>query len=149
MVADCVYSVSDDWYLALREASLAYVVALKPHRSTWAPADQPHTPIEAARALTWHDAKRPGDWTPVERHFRDGYTETWWATDARLGGYGPDSPCRLVVANHRPSQPVGEGHLVPGHQLPHPDAPHATTSPHPPADLTEIIRLYGLRPWIE
>jgi hypothetical protein len=33
--------------------------------------------------------------------------------------------------------------------LPHPDAPHATTSPHPPADLAEIVRLYGLRPWIE
>ncbi len=31
----------------------------------------------------------------------------------------------------------------------HPDAPHATTSPHQPADLAEIIRLYGLRPWIE
>ncbi|MEU8975687.1 hypothetical protein AB0D11_41920 [Streptomyces monashensis] len=33
--------------------------------------------------------------------------------------------------------------------LPHPDAPHAITSPHPPADLAEIVRLYGLRPWIE
>nr|WP_311700418.1 hypothetical protein [Streptomyces sp. DSM 41699] len=22
-------------------------------------------------------------------------------------------------------------------------------SPHPPADLAEIVRLYGLRPWIE
>jgi hypothetical protein len=33
--------------------------------------------------------------------------------------------------------------------LPHPDAPHATTSPHPPADLTEIVRIYALRPWIE
>ncbi|MEV5880225.1 hypothetical protein AB0L75_39725 [Streptomyces sp. NPDC052101] len=33
--------------------------------------------------------------------------------------------------------------------LPHPHAPHATTSPHPPADLAEIVRLYGLRPWIE
>nr|WP_225887668.1 hypothetical protein [Streptomyces canus] len=30
--------------------------------------------------------------------------------------------------------------------LPHPDAPHTATSPHPPA---EIVRLYGLRPWIE
>src|SRR3954452_23949340 len=28
VVADCAYSVSDDWYLALREAGLAYVVAL-------------------------------------------------------------------------------------------------------------------------
>ncbi|MDX3583382.1 hypothetical protein PV740_16770 [Streptomyces europaeiscabiei] len=33
--------------------------------------------------------------------------------------------------------------------LPHPDAPHAATGPHPPAALAEIIRLYGLRPWIE
>ncbi|MFB9571965.1 hypothetical protein ACFFTL_06375 [Streptomyces yanii] len=32
---------------------------------------------------------------------------------------------------------------------PRPDAPHASTSPHPPADLAEIVRLYGLRPWIE
>lgn len=46
--------------------------------------DQPHTPIEAAHALTWRDAKCPGDWTPVERHFRAGHTETWWAADARL-----------------------------------------------------------------
>ena len=33
--------------------------------------------------------------------------------------------------------------------LPHPDAPHAADSTHPPADLAEIVRLYGLRPWIE
>ncbi|MFE7034727.1 hypothetical protein ACFU9Y_30920 [Streptomyces sp. NPDC057621] len=33
--------------------------------------------------------------------------------------------------------------------LPHPGAPHAATSPHPPADLAKIVRLYGLRPWIE
>ncbi|WP_369392842.1 transposase [Streptomyces sp. CG1] len=103
VVADCAYSVSDDWYLALREAGLAYVVALKPHRGTWARGDQPHTPVEDAHALAWRDAKRPGDWTPVQRHFRDGHTETWWAADARLGGYGPDSPCRLVVATTDPA----------------------------------------------
>ncbi|MDO0938937.1 hypothetical protein QQY66_47185 [Streptomyces sp. DG2A-72] len=33
--------------------------------------------------------------------------------------------------------------------LPHPDAPHVTTCPHPPADLAEVVHLYGLRPWIE
>jgi len=32
---------------------------------------------------------------------------------------------------------------------PTPDAPHAATGPHPPADLAAIVRLYGLRPWIE
>jgi hypothetical protein len=149
VVADCAYSVSDDWYLALREAGLAYVVALKPHRGTWAPADQPHTPIEAAHALTWTDAKHPGDWTPVKRHFRHGHTETWWAADARLGGYGPDSPCRLVVATTDPARLPEKATWYLATNLPHPDAPHAATSPHPPADVAEIVRLYVLRPWIE
>jgi SRSO17 transposase len=43
VVADCDYSVSDDWYRALREAGLAYVVALKPHRGTWL-RQTSHTP---------------------------------------------------------------------------------------------------------
>jgi hypothetical protein len=97
-VADCAYSVGDDSYSALREAGLPYVVALRPHRSTWARVDQPHTPIDAARALAGTDPDHPGDWRPVKRRFRNGRTETWWAADARLGGYGRDSPCRLVVA---------------------------------------------------
>nr|WP_234436339.1 transposase [Streptomyces sp. NRRL S-813] len=42
VVADCAYSVSDDWYLARHEVGLAYVVALKPQPGTWARADQPH-----------------------------------------------------------------------------------------------------------
>jgi hypothetical protein len=33
--------------------------------------------------------------------------------------------------------------------LPHPDAPQATESAIPPADLAEIVRLYGLRIWVE
>ncbi|MDN3029609.1 transposase [Streptomyces sp. S.PB5] len=55
-VADCAYSVSDDWYLALRAADLAYVVALRPHRGTWARADQP--PPHRCRPRPGRD--RPG-----------------------------------------------------------------------------------------
>jgi SRSO17 transposase len=149
VVADCAYSVSDDWYFTLRDAGLAYVVALKRRNGTWALADQPHTPIDAAHTLTWRDARHPGDWTFVERHFRDGHTETWWAADARLGGYGPDSPCRLIVATTDPATLPEKATWYLATNLPHPDAPHAATSPHPPADLAEIVRLYGLRPWIE
>nr|WP_223279992.1 IS701 family transposase [Streptomyces sp. SDr-06] len=149
VVADCAYSVSDDWYLALRETRLPYVVHLKPHRGTWAPADQPHTPIDAAHALAWHDAEHPGDWTPVERHFRDGHTETWWAADTTLGGWHPHGRVRLVVATTDPAALPEKATWYPATNLPHPDAPHAATSAHPPADLTEIVRLYGLRPWIE
>src|SRR3954453_22354624 len=125
------------------------MVALKPHRATWARADQQHTPIESARALTWRDARRPGDWTAVKRHFRDGHTESWWAADARLGGYDPHSPCRLGVATTDPARLPQKATWYLAPPLPHPDAPDAATSPHPPADLAEIIRLYGLRPWIE
>ncbi|MEU6667867.1 transposase [Streptomyces sp. NPDC046727] len=130
VVADCACSVSDDWYLALREAGLPYVVALKPRNGVWAPAHQPHTPIEAAHALTWKDAKRPGDWTAVERHFRDGHTETWWAADARVGGYGPDSPCRLVVAT---TDPAGLPERSPGTWPPTCPTP---TPPTPPPGRT-------------
>jgi hypothetical protein len=34
--------------------------------------------------------------------------------------------------------------------LPRPDGPHDTPdSPHPAADLSEVVRLYGIRHWIE
>ncbi|MFD5116660.1 transposase [Streptomyces sp. NPDC058391] len=39
VAADCAYSTSDDWYFALRAADLPYVVALRPHRGTWARDD--------------------------------------------------------------------------------------------------------------
>ncbi|WP_172388026.1 IS701 family transposase [Streptomyces sp. MNP-20] len=149
VVADCAYSVSDDWYLALREAQLPYVVHRKPHRGTWAPAHQPHTPIDAALTLAWHDAEHPGDWTPVERRFRDGHTETWRAADATLGGWQPLGVCRLVVATTDPATLPPKATWYLATNLPHADAPHAATSTHPPAGLDEIVRLYGLRPWIE
>jgi len=103
VVADCGYGDNDEFRHTLREAGLPFVVALKPHRGIWAPADEPHTPIDAANALTWTDADRPGDWTAVVRTFRDGHTETWWATDATLGGWGPDAPARLVIATTDPA----------------------------------------------
>ncbi|MFE1291127.1 hypothetical protein [Streptomyces sp. NPDC058751] len=84
----------------------------------------------------------------MERHFRDGHSEIWWAADARLGGYGPDSPCRLVVATTDPASLPEKATWYLATNLPHLDAPHATTGPHPPADLAEVVRLYGLRPWI-
>ncbi|MEU0212401.1 hypothetical protein ABZ258_40350 [Streptomyces canus] len=149
VIADCAHSVSDDWCLALREAGLTYVVALKPHRGTWAsgrPAAHPHRGRPGPGLAR---AKRPGDWTLMERHFRDGHTETWWAADARLGGYGPHSPCRLIVATTDPARLPEKGTWYLATNLPHPDAPHAAAGPHPPADLAEIVCLYGLRPWIE
>jgi hypothetical protein len=66
---------------------------------TWAPVNDAHSPVEAAEDLGWRSRRRPGGWQQVTRRFRDGHTETWWAGDARLAGWGPDRPERLVVAS--------------------------------------------------
>ena len=55
----------------------------------------------------------------------------------------------LVVATTDPAGLPEKATWYLATNLPHPDAPHATTSPHPSAALAEIVRLYGLRPWIE
>lgn len=85
----------------------------------------------------------------MERHFRDGHSATWWAAEACLDGYGPDAPCRLVVATTDPTCLPEKATWCLATNLPHPDAPHAATSPHQSADLAAIVRLHGLRPWIE
>lgn len=149
VVADCGYGDNDEFRHTLREAGLPFVMALKPHRGTWAPANEAHTPIDAANALTWTDAEHPGHWTAVVRTFRDGHTETWWAADATLGGWGPDAPTRLVIATTDPATLPEKATWYLATNLPRPDGPHTADGPHPPADLAEVVRLYGLRPWVE
>ncbi|MEU9334916.1 hypothetical protein AB0D49_17370 [Streptomyces sp. NPDC048290] len=36
-----------------------------------------------------------------------------------------------------------------GHHLTHPDLSQAVTGPHPPADLSKTVGLYGLWRWIQ
>src|SRR6266536_1454601 len=84
VVADCFYGDNEGFTQALGAAKVAYVLAVKPRKGTWAPADAVHTPQEAARQLAWTSPNQPGDWTPIQRRFRDGHTQTWWAADASL-----------------------------------------------------------------
>lgn len=86
VVADCADGDNDAFTSALIRAQVPFVLAVRPSRGTWAPIDADHTPTEAARRLAWDGPDAPGDWTPVERTFRDGHTQRWWAADARLGG---------------------------------------------------------------
>jgi SRSO17 transposase len=149
VVADCFYGENATFEGALAKAGLAYVVALKPSSGIWAPANAVHSPEEAARELRWGGPDDPGDWTPVVRRFRDAHQETWWAADLRYGPYGPDRSRRVVVATTDPATlpPLTTWYLATN--LPHPDAPHADDAAFAPADLTEIVRLYGLRNWVE
>jgi hypothetical protein len=124
-------------------------MALKARRGTWAYGPDAHTPVDAARALAWGGPDEPGDWQPVTRAFRDGHTETWWAADATLGWWGPDGARRLVAATADPATlpPKATWYLVTN--LPRPGGAREADSPHPAAGLAEIVRIYGVRHWIE
>ena len=92
---------------------------------------------EAALA-GWRGDAAPGAWVAVERHFRDEHTEAWWALEVEAGPYGPARGLRAVVATTDPA-------TLPDHTTWY----LATNLPPDEADLAEIVRLYGLRMWVE
>jgi hypothetical protein len=149
VAADSAYGDQDGFRAELAEAGLPFVMALRPRRGTWARAADAHTPVEAARALAWGGPDDPGDWTAVVRTFRDGHAETWWAADAELGGWGPDEARRLVVATAAPGTLPDKATWYLVTNLPRPGGPCEAGSPHPAAGLAEIVRIYGIRHWIE
>ena len=83
------------------------------------------------------------------RRFRDGHTETWYAADATLGAWGPDGARRLVVATADPGTLPDKATWYLVTNLPRPGGPREPDSPHPAASLAEIVRIYGLRHWVE
>jgi hypothetical protein len=144
VVADCAYGDNPGFTHALGTAKVPFVLALKPRKGTWAPAHQAHTPTEAAAELGWHGQSRPGQWRRIQRRFRDGHTETWWAADAALGGWGPDRRLRLVVATTDPAHLPGHSSWYLLTNLSRPVSRRAQQ-----ANLAEVVRLYGLRNWVE
>jgi hypothetical protein len=149
IVADCFYGDHAGFVEALDGADRPYVLALKPQKGTWAPAEAAHTPVEAAQALHWDGLEAPGDWTRIVRRFRDGHEEVWWAAEPTLGPWSPEGRHRLVVATTDPATlpALSTWYLLTN--LPRPGSPRAAASPLAPADLAEVVRLYGLRLWIE
>ena len=144
VVADCFYGDNPGFTDALVTAKVPFVLALKPRKGTWAPAEAAHTPTEAAGELDWQGPRKPGRWRRIQRRFRDGHTETWWAADATLGGWGPDRRLRLVVATTDPAKLPGHSSWYLLTNLPRPATRRAQQ-----ADLADIVRLYGLRNWVE
>ena len=149
VATDCGYGDQQSFLRDLGDAGLPFVVAVKPSHGTWAYGKDAYTPVQAARALTWTDSESPGDWTPVERTFRDGHTETWWAADASLGFWGPDGNVRLVVATTDPATLPTQSTWYLATDLPRPGSRRTADSSEPPADLAEVVRIYGIRHWIE
>jgi SRSO17 transposase len=107
VVADCAYGDNPGFTQTLGAARIPLVLALKPRKGTWAPAEAAHTPTEAAGDLGWQGSRKPGRWRRVTRRFGDGHTETWWAADAQLGRWGPDRPLRLGLPAPTPVACLG------------------------------------------
>jgi hypothetical protein len=145
VVAGCLYGAHPAVQTARWAGAIPDVMGRRAQRGSRAPADDPHTPEDAARVLPWASPRQPGGWTVVVRRFRDGHRERWWAVDLRLAGMAPDKALRLVAVTTDPARPPADRTRYLRTNLPHPDAPHAATSPCTPADLPAIARLYGRR----
>lgn len=102
-----------------------------------------------AREAGWESANHHGKWVPITRTFRDGSTQQCWALEIVSGPYGPDQTERAVVATTDPQTlpDLTTWYLVTN--LPAPSVCPLTPQPFAQASLEEVIRLYGLRMWVE
>ena len=151
VVADSFYG--EDWGFkgALEELGAGYVLALKPSHAWWHKEGEIGSPYEAAVAAgqDWEGERGPGEWVKVIRHFRDGHEQAWWALEVDVGPYGPQRKWRSVVATTDPKGLPDKATWYLTTNLPHPDSERAARSELEAADLAEVVRLYGLRMWVE
>lgn len=150
VVADAFYGADETFKAHVRELNVGYVLALKaPH--SWLHLEGMVAALwQVAEGAGWQEAAAPGAWVRVERTFRDGHMEVWWALEVDAGPYGPACPQRAaVVTTDPPTLPdLSTWHLVTN--VPAPGAHRVQAEDGlPAADLAEIVRLYGLRMWVE
>ena len=151
VVADSFYGEDEGFKRRLSELGAGYVLALKPSHAWWHKMGEIGSPWEVAIAAgeAWRDARHPGDWVKVARSFKDGHQEEWWALEVDVGPYGPQRERRAVVATTDPERLPDKSTWYLVSNLPHPDSDLAIKNDLAAADLSEIVRLYGLRMWVE
>jgi hypothetical protein len=133
----------------LHRLQLGFVVALKRSHAWWRPSDEVGSLLDVAAGSPWHGPEQPGAWQRVVRRFRDGHEEVWWALDVIARPYGPDKSRRAVVVTTDPQHvpALTTWNLLTN--LPAPGSERAATSPFAAASVAEIVRVYGLRMWVE
>jgi hypothetical protein len=153
VVADSFYGEDEGFKQSLSELEVGYVMASKPSHAWWHKIGEIGSPWEAALAAGegWGDERHPGDWVKVKRHFRDGHEQEWWALEVDMGPYRPQSARRSVVATTDPEGLPEKRRWYLSTNLTHPDSDLASESDLllAPASVAEVVRLYGLRMWVE
>lgn len=149
IVGDILYGEHRKLKEGLEDRQIPYVLALKPSHAWWHRVGEVGWVEGVALSSHWGGPEDPGEWVELERRFRDGHTEVWWALEAECAPYGPEKTSRLVVAT---TDPATLPHLTSWYlatNLPSPGSKRAQHSELRAADLAEIVRLYSLRSWIE
>jgi hypothetical protein len=146
VVADAFYGSNIDLREGLDALEVPYVLAEKPSYAWWHPEGALGSAYELAQAAPGQ-VEQPGRWQPLRRQFRDGHTESWGVLEAEGGPYGRDKAERLVIAS---ADPATLPEATPWYLVTNLPAPGAAAQcPHAPAAVAEVVRLYGLRMWVE
>ena len=147
VVADILYGEHRKFKEGLENRQIPYVLAIKPSYAWYHPIGEPGSVEEIAWIAPWkgeHDP--PGEWVKLERTFRDGHTEQWWALEAECRPFGVEKQRRLVVATTDPAElpDLSTWYLV--SNLPAPGTKRAQEESKLSAtDIAEVVRLYSLR----
>ena len=104
---------------------------------------------EAPDEAPWAGPEEPGAWVAVERSLRAGRRATGWVLDIVAGPSGPETPQRalMVTTDPRTRPPRSTWYLVT--TLPAPGTAQAARSTLLAAAVAEVVRLYGVRMWVE
>jgi hypothetical protein len=152
VVADSLYGEDEDFKQALGGLGVGYVLALKESHSWWHKEGTIGALWEAALAAGWKNAEEPGQWTEVVPTFRDGHQERWWALEVEAGPYSPEKAHRALVTTTDPERLPRLGTWYLSTNLPAPGdrcEQQTHSSDLASASVAEVVRLYGLRMWVE
>ena len=149
VVADSFYGEDREFKRSLGELGIGYVLSLKKSHCWWHLEGTTGALWEAALAAGWKDAEEPGGWTRVVRTFRGGHREEWWALEAEAGPYGKERAKRGLVVSTDPAKLPDLATWYLTTNLPAPGSERATGGDLGSASVAEVVRLYGLRMWVE
>jgi SRSO17 transposase len=133
IVADCWYGENKELEITLRERGLPHVLARRGKASGgWALADAAFTFREAAQNVP------KSAWQAVQRRFRDGQCRSLVGRRTGLGRLWSRQAGARRLCHDRPEQAteISTWYLT-------------TNLAREQAPLSEIVRLYGLRNWVE